>query len=427
MTATTKSKQIRVYCCENCFDDSHVKRELQSRSTGVGQCDFCRSNSAKIVRAQDLGNFVLEGVNRAYSRVTSLEIPMSFPRPSALKDILIDSGLFSKRIRPSQRDALVQSLFANPVKPGESIEHASDYEYLPIGFPYDGDPENDNPYSMAWDMFKEFIKHGRRFIFLKEKQETWGEITAPPESEWLGTISSLFPLLEGTVPLGTSLWRARVTDERFSRNPTNNLKLIGPPPFRRAKNMRMNPAGISYLYVCSDLGTCLSEVRPEVGSTVIGGRFEVAKPLRIVDLARTPVAPQRSIFDSEYDWRQSLAASFMQGFCEDVSMPYKATDAEIDYIPTQILAEAVRNAGYDGLSFPSSQRKGGTNYTLFCGPEDADMPLGGTIECSRWVELREMIRIKVSAVEFLFDETQKRRHRCPKPCPIATPDSRVNF
>jgi hypothetical protein len=63
----------------------------------------------------------------------------------------------------------------------------------------------------------------------------------------------------------------------------------------------MNARGISVFYGSSNIETAMGEVRPPVGSHVLCGRFDVIRPLRLLNLkALDTVTVSGSVFDPEY-------------------------------------------------------------------------------------------------------------------------------
>ena len=52
-----------------------------------------------------------------------------------------------------------------------------------------------------------------------------------------------------------------------------------------------------------------------------------------------------------------------------MARPVDPDDSEIEYVPTQYLAEAILEIGYDGIRYRSAVRKGGTNFVFF-EPDD---------------------------------------------------------
>ncbi len=134
---------------------------------------------------------------------------------------------------------------------------------------------------------------------------------------------------------------------------------VGPPPTRIASSGRMNPAGIAVFYGATDARVALSEVQPPVGSKVLIARFQVLRPLRILDIeALERVAEGAgSIFDPDYI-RRLERADFLRSLSNRMSRPVMPNDRELDYLPTQAIADFLANANHprlDGILYPSVQ------------------------------------------------------------------------
>ena len=52
---------------------------------------------------------------------------------------------------------------------------------------------------------------------------------------------------------------------------------------------------------------------------------------------------------------------------EEMAKPLGRDDDETHYIPSQVLAEFIRDSRYDGIRYPSALRPRGTNV-VFCDP-----------------------------------------------------------
>ena len=134
---------------------------------------------------------------------------------------------------------------------------------------------------------------------------------------------------------------------------------LGPPPSRIACSGRMNPAGIAVFYGATDARVALSEVQPPVGSKVLIARFQVLRHLRLLDIeALERVAEDAgSVFDPDYI-RRVERADFLRSLSNRMSRPVMPNDRELDYLPTQAIADFLANANHprlDGILYPSVQ------------------------------------------------------------------------
>ncbi len=133
-------------------------------------------------------------------------------------------------------------------------------------------------------------------------------------------------------------------------------KLIGrvPPPL--AKNGRMNRQGVSFLYVASDSDTALAEVRPHPGQYVSIGKFVSNKSLRIADFTNIKIKN----YCSQHKIQDLIT---LQTINELFSRPVP-NQMGGQYLITQLLADAIRKLGYDGVGYKSSVGSG-TNLAIF--------------------------------------------------------------
>jgi hypothetical protein len=145
----------------------------------------------------------------------------------------------------------------------------------------------------------------------------------------------------------------------------------------------MNAAGISVFYGAMDEDTCIAEARAPVGSDVVIGRFEIIRPVRLLDLdTLKDVYVKGSHFDANYHIRRGQAA-FLGRLVWEMSRPVMPRDQEFDYLPTQAVSEYLASCvepPLDGIVFHSSQAAGeGRNLVLFNRArrvEPYDLPRG---------------------------------------------------
>jgi hypothetical protein len=175
--------------------------------------------------------------------------------------------------------------------------------------------------------------------------------------------------------MGTRLWRAQIgyvpckrilTDEGGNDIGLYDYKCPLPPermkPLAdRAYEGRVNAKGIPCLYLSNDMKTAKTEVRPWVGSYVSVGEFQITRDLVLVDCSADQAIPLFSTPDGTAAERERLVwCTINYAF----STPVTRTDNTADYAPTQVIAEAFRQDGCDGL-FYSSTLGAGRNVAIF--------------------------------------------------------------
>ena len=131
---------------------------------------------------------------------------------------------------------------------------------------------------------------------------------------------------------------------------------------------RANTVGIPVLYLASEPGTAMSEVRPWVGSYVSLAQFKVMRDCEVVDCS---MDKKQTIltFSPTGELKEPDAGKREAGVWGDIgqafSKPVTLDEPHCDYAPTQILAEVFRDYGYDGIVYNSLLDRRGRNIALF--------------------------------------------------------------
>lgn len=232
--------------------------------------------------------------------------------------------------------------------------------------PYDGDePFYSDEYNYhrrhpsswefaeIWQDFSNRIKHKRRY-FDDDARRKLADILGAPGSPKADELP-VFEIGPGTRV--KSICRARRADSMqkafaICKNPSKEL---GPPPPEKATAGRMNSAGIAVFYGGLSEDTAIAEVRPYVGSLVVVGEFKLQKSLKVLDLTKIGVGFAGSIFASGYESKASRRR-FLEGFHSLIAKPIQPHEEQLEYIPTQAVAEYVSNVlGFDGILYGSAQ------------------------------------------------------------------------
>src|SRR3546814_17538521 len=96
---------------------------------------------------------------------------------------------------------------------------------------------------------------------------------------------------------------------------------LGPLPPGRGQGGRLNAPGIPGFYGAIDEATCIAEIRPPVGAHVVVGRFEVLRPLHLLDLrALENLSPQANPFAPQFEAKRDRA-HFLRSLGEQISRP----------------------------------------------------------------------------------------------------------
>lgn len=160
-----------------------------------------------------------------------------------------------------------------------------------------------------------------------------------------------------------SFFRARVfhSDEKLQAAIARPDIELGPPPSRYAMAGRMNAHGIGVFYGATHRGVAMAEIRPPVGSRVLLGRFEIIRPLRLLDVgAMGAVQARGSIFDPNFV-KELERAAFLGTLSGRITQPVMPDDETSEYLVTQAIADylATRaDLALDGILYPSVQQSG---------------------------------------------------------------------
>jgi RES domain-containing protein len=128
--------------------------------------------------------------------------------------------------------------------------------------------------------------------------------------------------------------------------------------------------GQRVLYCADQEATAVAEVRPARGFYVSIAPLTLRREVRILDLAHD--APEINPFVTEtLRWDVEIQ-SLLEAFAEEMSRPLERGDDPTHYVPCQRLADYIRDAGYDGIRYPSALAPEGTNV-IFFDPAIADM------------------------------------------------------
>ncbi len=232
----------------------------------------------------------------------------------------------------------------------------------------------------SWKQYSEF----ELFVMRKSRH-----ILDPRNQKFLDAVVETSGKRRGRIEKGAELWRAQLgngwRNERIfddSGQELDSFEVEDPfPPKRmvplrdRASEGRVNPKGIPCLYLSTDMETSMTETRPWIGSFVSVAQFLMLKDLAVVDCSADSARvhlrfekKKKADGDWEYalkdpnpdEWENIVWGDINRAF----SQPVTRSDDVAEYAPTQVLAEAFRNAGYDGIVYGSKLGEG-KNVAIF--------------------------------------------------------------
>jgi len=201
----------------------------------------------------------------------------------------------------------------------------------------------------TWEEFSHSIRHSNRFYNQMFNEKVF---------------ESFLPILAKTYPSGTKLFRARICSESKGFSVEN----MGTPPHIKRTAGRINPEGIGVLYLASDSKTTLNEVRATAFDYVTIGTFQSKRVITVVNLSgvgRTSpflYGVELEVFAANRGVIQEIAA--------EIAKPLRRSDSQLNYLPTQYIAEFIKGQEhdgivYDGVEFASTLNEGGSNIAIF--------------------------------------------------------------
>jgi hypothetical protein len=144
----------------------------------------------------------------------------------------------------------------------------------------------------------------------------------------------------------------------------------------------MNAHGISVFYGSNYPRVALAEVRPPVGCQVAVARFQILRPIRLLDLnALKDAATSGSIFEQAFKDLERTA--FLRTLSDLITTPVMPDNEAAEYLATQAVSDFLateNNPPLDGLIFPTVQSIGESfNVVIFhksARIEEMDLPNG---------------------------------------------------
>lgn len=326
-------------CCENCFDDGYLKEYIREvGSTGV--CQYCGSTGAYCINVAQLSG-LFEPVIDLYEPLERGVHYTDGDDPHRIGDSLTqllneDWEIFSDQLTGTGNESgLIDDIVNAYREPKESIDTGGLWISKDRAFTYTS-PEEKR------DEFAHHIKSERRFIL--------GHAEHKDPHDWL---QHRLLLSEFNRLAGFSIFRARIGHKLTEQGEKLPLGLaeMGPPSPEDSPGGRANPPGIPFLYTALDQPTAVAEIRPWKGALVSVAKFVLTRKITIIDLANIPPIQTPFGIDS-LAW--VLESRYMLSILGDkLSMPIDPYASEIEYVPTQYLAELIRDLRYDGILYKS--------------------------------------------------------------------------
>lgn len=361
--------------CSACIGDNFLKAEVDAGSI-VATCSYCM-NEGKTISIVELADTFEKVFEDHYQRTAS--------SPSSLEYIAHnDPESNYSWVRKGGPVADIIAIEAGVDQPIAEDVHELladryyDHEAAKMGEegPFDGDVQyarkspEDHELRETWSFFRSTLQTESR-MFNKGAEAALGSIF-----DGIGgyVTQEGKPVIVDAGPGHpiSSLFRARMFTPYADEIPSAIMRPdreIGPPPFKAAKAGRMNAQGISVFYGATNEMVAIAEIRPPVGSHVVVARFEITRPLRLLDVeALETIYVEGSVFDPSYV-RRLEKAQFLERLSSEITIPVMPENEPLSYLVTQAIAEFLAsrdNPAIDGIIYKSIQAgNNGINVALF--------------------------------------------------------------
>ena len=376
--------------CADCTGEPFLREII--RSGGVaGTCHYCGGDSPAIA-LEELADRIEAAFESHYRRTsdqpTAMESSMLADRESSYEwERRGDEVIFAIADAASIDEAVaadVQEILEQRHSDFEAAKMGEECEFADDSY-YDRKGPDDIEFQLDWRRFERRLKTEARF-FDKEAKTIFDKVFAGLSSHRTRGGGAVVQEAGPGQPIA-ALYRGRVfhSHDKLKEALKRPDIEIGSPPSKDATAGRMNSRGISVFYGALDARVAIAEIRPPGGSRVAVVRFEIIRPLKLLDLeALKGLYVEGSIFDRDYVGRLELA-KFLESLSHRLSAPVMPDDEWSDYLITQAVADYLANeAELDGIIYPSVQQgDGALNVALFhhaARVETLDIPEGTEID-----------------------------------------------
>ena len=348
--------------CDYCFGDQYLKNRIKEkrRELGKGRCDFHRRK--KGVSIEDVAEIVapvFEGFYDAghtlfYEEPDSGDVTIELDG-QILSDCIEELCQISEQCVVKELSKLVQKAEAMKIMGMSSETDYGERRYARYGSDY-------NTISMVWELFKARVKHNVRYL----------------DADAIKNLKQIFFGIENisgaikNLKKGTLVHRCRLeTDHKTAKSYLEEPFIhLSAPPRELSKHNRLSAKGISCFYGAFNQETAVAEVRPAIHSLIFSCKFELRRPIRVIDLTVFRNVKDYRPFDKRYADRHKLFR-FLNEFLKELKSPISPEEADLDYLPAQVVAEYFRHhmgteiGKIEGIIYYSSQKKNGKNIALF--------------------------------------------------------------
>lgn len=329
----------------NCFKDMEICSMIETKKK-IGRCDITNTKNIEIYNTEEdvyLQDYFSEILD-VYTPLSGL--PKDFPKEhlSPLQNALNDNWTIFK-VEPMDILKIIKAICK------ESYPENSDIYDQEVGIKELCDSSFLRKKCLmkefTWEQFKSSIKNINRFHSSHINLELLKDLF---ESEGMNA-----PYKAGELVL----YRGRIANEKGFKKDE-----MGPPPIQKVTAGRANSAGIVCLYLTSDIDTTFHEIRARDFDYIAVGEFVLKQKIKIVDLSNLDNISPFSSEKFDKVWF-AINIKILKKINDEIAKPLRRQDSDLDYLPTQYIADFVKSLGYDGIKYRSTLNPEGVNYAIF--------------------------------------------------------------
>lgn len=233
----------------------------------------------------------------------------------------------------------------------------------------------------------EFPSANSYWRFQASVRRRWRYVQDETQERFLAAVRATSGSRVEELSAGSPLWRAQEGCDWSDDDVPGDC---GPQPFARERMLprrdrasegRVNPKGIPCLYAATHQETAVAEVRPWVGAYVSVAELTVLRTLRLVNCTNEPSGPRFYVGDDSALDAAERERACWRAIDHAFARPVSRHDEFAEYAPTQILAEVLRQEGFDGIGYRSALGPG-HNIAIF-DLAAADVRSCGIVEVRR--------------------------------------------
>lgn len=336
-------------CCEKCFTDAELKAIVHGANK-IGNCDFCGATKVHICNIEDENSETTDAVRNCFESLLDVYTPVSeigdsrsCEHQDLIKSILVhrwkifniaEEKVYTFLTKLLKERFIEQpDLFNTPVDISERYDEAYLKKYAILG-------------THNWEEFATEIKTCNRFHSEIMNKEIFREIlkysilTYPKNNK------------------GKLFYRARICT---APKPLSGKEMQAPPT-KFASAGRVNPEGISCLYLTEKIETAVLEVRASIYDYVSVGQFKLKEDIEIVDLTKMDSISPFCSLDATL---HAINLSCLKKISEEIARPMRRHESKLDYLPTQYICEYIKSLGYAGVKYRSTMDSNAYNLAIF--------------------------------------------------------------